>query len=201
MEAGTSKTTTCNLIFFDRAAGEPYYTPPMAGAPSDLVDCARLADAGATLERDYPLAEFRRLEDVLAEPSGRLHVRFVFERLGAKRVGATLSIEAVPRLTCQRCLQPFDLTVTGGSRIEFAQDETGGCADTDREICGTQDGRASLAALAEEELLLALPIAPTCPDREVCAGRSAARADGAPGEVPAPTRRPFAGLQDLIKRT
>ncbi len=175
----------------------------MAAAPPDLVDCVRLAAAGAAVERVYPLERFERLADVLAEPRGQLHVRVAFERLGSGRIGATLAVEAAPRLVCQRCLQAFDHPVKIGSRIEFTEDEGADAADAERETCRLTDGRASRAQLAEEELLLAGPGAPTCADPANCGRRAAgaAPANDAPQSEPPRTRRPFAGLQDLLKKT
>ena len=57
MEAETSKTTTCTRLIFDRGGHGPYYTRPMAAGLPDLVDCARLAEEAAVLERVYELGE------------------------------------------------------------------------------------------------------------------------------------------------
>jgi len=53
------------------------------------------------------------------------------------------------------------------------------------------DGSVSLRELAEEELLLALPVIAACSTPEVC------------GRAPSPDekQRPFAVLQDLLKKT
>jgi len=53
------------------------------------------------------------------------------------------------------------------------------------------DGSVSLRDLAEEELLLALPVIAACGTPEVC------------GRAPSPDerQRPFAVLQDLLKKT
>ena len=61
--------------------------------------------------------------------------------------------------------------------------------------------RVSLRELAEEELLLALPIAPSCNSPQSC-GRapSYATGDEATG-VTGDMRRPFSALQDLLKKT
>ena len=67
----------------------------MAAGLPDLVDCARLAEDGAVLERVYDLSELPRLQDVLAEPSGTLtrdalHLR----RCASGRAGARVSVRA-----------------------------------------------------------------------------------------------------------
>ena len=163
----------------------------MASAPSDRVDCARLAADAAVLERVYPLNELSRLKDLLADARGSVKARFAFSRLEAGRIGATVAVEATPRLVCQRCLQDFDLPVTGDSEIEFAMSEGQAPAESPREIYLMHEGSVSLREMAEEELLLALPAIVSCNTPETC-GR-------------APTadvrQRPFAVLQDLLKKT
>ena len=163
----------------------------MASAPSDRVDCARLAADAAVLERVYPLNELARLKDLLADVRGSVKARFAFSRLEAGRVGATVAVQATPRLVCQRCLQDFDLPVAGDSEIEFAMSEAEAPAESPREIYLMDEGSVSLRELAEEELLLALPAIASCSTPETC-GR-------------APTadvrQRPFAVLQDLLKKT
>jgi len=54
-----------------------------------------------------------------------------------------------------------------------------------------EDGSVSLRELAEEELLLALPVIAACSTPEDC------------GRAPSPDerQRPFAVLQDLLKKT
>jgi uncharacterized metal-binding protein YceD (DUF177 family) len=61
-------------------------------------------------------------------------------------------------------------------------------------------GLASLRDLAEEELLLALPVAPACSAPETC-GRAPSYRDGSAFAPAAPeTVRPFSALQDLLKK-
>jgi uncharacterized protein len=163
----------------------------MASAPSDRVDCARLAADAAVLERIYPLSELSRLKDLLADARGSVKARFAFSRLEGGRVGASVAVQATPRLVCQRCLQDFDLPVTGDSEIEFAMSEAEATAESLREIYLMDEGSVSLRELAEEELLLALPAIASCSTPESC------------GRAPTPDvrQRPFAVLQDLLKKT
>ncbi len=163
----------------------------MASAPSDRVDCARLAADAAVLDRVYPLNELARVKDLLADARGSVKARFAFSRLEAGRIGATVAVAATPRLVCQRCLQDFDLPVSGDSEIEFAMSEAEAPAESPREIYLMNDGFVSLREMAEEELLLALPAIASCSTPETC-GRAPT------AEV---RQRPFAVLQDLLKKT
>src|ERR1700736_1972923 len=101
---GDFKNNDLHPIDFDRGGHEPYYTRPMAAGLPDLVDCIRLAEDGAVLERVYELRELSRLKDLLAEPRGTLQARFAFAKLSSGRAGAEVTVDATPRLTCQRCM-------------------------------------------------------------------------------------------------
>jgi len=173
----------------------------MAAGLSDLVDCARLAEEAATLRRVYEMGELPRLRDLLAEPRGTLSATFAFTKLASGRPGARVSIEASPQLVCQRCMQGFGLALTGASEIEFATSEDPAEGDSEREFFRMENGRVSLRELAEEELLLALPISPACNSPQSCGkAPSYAAGDetaGATGDM----RRPFSALQDLLKKT
>jgi uncharacterized protein len=172
----------------------------MAAALHDRVDCAHLADDGAVLERVYPLGEMPRLRDLLADAHGAVHARFTFARLGSGHAGASVAVEASPRLVCQRCMQGFAFAAAGSSEIEFSNGSGEGAPNSPREVYATDEGWVSLRELAEEELLLALPIvathAPQACDQARGYGAAAAVQD-----MSGDRTRPFAALQDLLKKT
>jgi uncharacterized metal-binding protein YceD (DUF177 family) len=163
----------------------------MAAGLPDRVDCARLAAEGAVLERDYELGELPRLQDLLADTLGRAHAVFAFVRMSSDRPGARVTVEAAPHLVCQRCLQATKVAVSSSSEIEFAGSEDADPEDPAHEIYVMQGGLVSLAELAEEELLLALPTVATCASAQSC---------GRAPEVDSDRSRPFAALQDLLKK-
>ncbi len=152
------------------------------------------------LTRVYPLEELPRLQDLLAQADGSLRANFVFAKTERGRAGVTLAIESTPMLRCQRCLEPFGLPVAARAEIEFAADDGSVAEGSLREPYVLSSGTASLRELAEEELLLALPVAPACSAPETC-GRAPSYEDG-PALAPAPpeTVRPFSVLQDLLKK-
>jgi uncharacterized metal-binding protein YceD (DUF177 family) len=88
----------------------------------------------------------------------------------------------------------------GGSEVEFATSDEADAADSEREFYRMNDGQVSLRDLAEEELLLALPMC-SC-DTPLTCGRAPSYVigDEAPGET-GDMRRPFSALQDLLKKT
>jgi uncharacterized protein len=166
----------------------------------DLVDCARLAEAGAKIERVYALRELPRVQDLLADSEGSVRASFAFAKLGSEP-GVAVSVQADPRLVCQRCMQGFAFPVEGNSEVELAVDaqRPGG---PEREVYQVMDGGlVSLRDLAEEELLLALPIAPACSVPESCGNAPAYQLAGEVREDKDAMRRPFTGLQSLLKKT
>ena len=172
----------------------------MAAGLPDLVDCVRLAEEAAVLERSYELRELPRLKEFLAQPQGVVHASFAFSKLASGRPGARVEVRATPTLMCQRCMQGFAFPVEGGSDVEFADDEAAAATDSEREFFGTRGGLVSLRELAEEELLLALPVAPACSTPSTCG-----QAPDLDGDAPEPDgseemRRPFSVLQDLLKK-
>ena len=164
----------------------------MAAGLPDLVDCARLAEEAALLQREYELGKLPRLRDLLAEPRGTLSATFAFAKLPSGRPGVLVSIEAAPQLVCQRCLQGFGLRASGASEIEFATSEDPEDAESEGEFFRMENGRVSLRELAEEELLLALPVVAAHDAPQDCGGAPTVASD---------RTRPFAGLQDLLKKT
>ena len=178
----------------------------MAAGLPDLVDCERLAEESAALQREYELGGLPRLKDVLAELRGSVSASFAFSTLASGRPGVRVTFDATPRLVCQRCLQGFDLHVSGASDVEFAVSDDTDEADLERECFRMENGQASLRELAEEELLLALPIAPACSTPLTC-GRAPRLVGGTEAAVAAgemrgeAVHRPFSALQDLLKKT
>jgi uncharacterized metal-binding protein YceD (DUF177 family) len=172
----------------------------MAPGLPDRVDCVQLAVDGAVLERVYPLGEMSRLQDLLADTGGSVQATFAFTKVDSGRAGATVAVEAVAQLICQRCLQGFPLPVAGRSEIEFTSGSGEGAAESQRETYATDEGLVSLRELAEEELLLALPIVAACSAPQTC-GRAPTVAGEEFRDVSEDRSRPFTGLQDLLKKT
>jgi uncharacterized protein len=168
----------------------------MAPGLPDRVDCARLAEEAAVLERVFALGDLSRLQDLLLKPSGSVTARFEFEKVDGSRAGVKVSVEAAPQLVCQRCLMGFAFPVSVSSEIEFASSESAADPDSPREIYVMTNGLVSLRELAEEELLLALPVIAACNSPQTCGRAPVLDADTA--DAP---RRPFAGLQEMLKKT
>lgn len=173
----------------------------MAPGLADRVDCAHLADDAVVLERVYTPGEMPRLQDLLADSQGWVRANFAFANVGSGRAGATVAIEASAQLICQRCLQGFAYIAAGSSEIEFSNGSTASAQDSQRELYATDEGLVSLRDLAEEELLLALPLVAVCSTPQTCGHAPVyAKSEERTG-VSDDRTRPFTALQDLLKKT
>lgn len=172
----------------------------MAPGLPDRVDCAHLADDAVVLERAFPLENMPRLKDLLADARGSVRARFAFANLGSGRVGATVTVEATPQMICQRCMQGFAFVAAGSSEIEFSSGPDAVASDEQREVYEMKDGQVSLRELAEEELMLALPIVATHAP-QFCDPAPADLQVGEDKDMSGDRIRPFTILQDLLKKT
>jgi uncharacterized protein len=145
-----------------------------------------------------PLAMMRRLVALLAEPAGeaRYDAEFGRDELGQAYLDVT--VEAPLTLTCQRTLEPFVLPVSLHSRLGLLSDERQEAAlPPGCEPLLVDEGRVDLAAVIEDELLLAVPLVPVSPQSELPA---LARDPRAGEESEAPVDNPFAVLRELKKQ-
>src|SRR5919112_3901721 len=139
----------------------------MLEAWSQLREIARLSDGKVDVDFAIPLTEFPRLPP---QPAGTetMRGRAQFRREGGLAV-ATLDVDGMVQLVCQRCLRPMRQPVAGHARIALVASE----AEADRvppelEPVHAPAGRIRLRDLVEEEVLLGLPIVPLHEDAREC---------------------------------
>jgi uncharacterized protein len=154
-----------------------------------ISDSFAFARDGRVLEGTLAVSSLERLHDLLAEVSGEL----VFRITGCKgergQFMLQLEVGGVLLLACQRCLEaiPFELDVDSLLELipadaELSQEEL---EDDTRDFLPVA-GELDVAELVEDEVLLALPVAPR---HERC---------GLPGAADAGERiNPFAVLTGL----
>jgi uncharacterized protein len=166
------------------------------------VDVNQLAAQGAVVERRFPLSDFGRLRGMLALAQAlqarEIRARFSFA-LEQGSPAALVEVAGSLPLTCQRCLQPVEWPVASSSRLVFVDGAEGALAANDgRDAFETHAGHAALIEIAEEELLLALPLVATHADPAACEALVPAAAE--PGEPKAEEhgQRPFEGLKELL---
>ena len=143
------------------------------------------------LERSIGLAELPRLADVLVTTTGFLSVRLEGWRDDAGKSWLQVDIAGEPVLCCQRCLGGVKFPLAISSRLqlmapgeEWPDDDL---ADDSADAITAEKALAVLS-LIEDEVLLALPIAPR---HEQCESPSANAAEHGSS--------PFAALSALKK--
>ena len=165
------------------------------------IDPIQLAERGARLTGTLPLKGMSRLTQNCLDDSGHVFVDLAFERGQGKDVFLMHgTLRANLRLMCQRCLEAMDLALEASPWFILARSEK------DQDMLGDEpdilvaDKPLSLSSMAEDELLLALPMVPMhelsqCPARSHVAtgtehGLKQAEEDG---------KSPFSVLSKLKK--
>jgi uncharacterized protein len=171
----------------------------MPGGASKLRDVRKLSDARAILDLDIPLADLPGLPVELILGGGSLHVEVQFGREQGFMI-AQLAMRGELQLVCQRCTEAMRWHVSVKSQVLLIESEAqADGAPAEWETYLAADGRLSMAALAAEELLLALPIVPLHANGSECKGDKPAAAPSVP-EVEQATVRPFADLRALLEQ-
>ena len=183
----------------------------MPGGASKLRDVRKLSDAAAILDLDIPVAELRGLSVEPLVGGGPVHAHLQFGREQGYMV-AKVALAGQVELVCQRCLGPLLWSIDAKSTVLLIESETeANGAPVEWETYLAPDGRASIAGLAAEELLLALPIVPLHNSGSECAaadrvgdedvGSHATQEVAEPNAAAEPvTTRPFADLRALLER-
>lgn len=143
---------------------------------------------------ELPLARMERLAPGLCDRDGAVSIDLRFGRDEQGRNLALGPVTARLRVPCQRCMECMEMAVAAALRLVFGDpggDE--GAVPEGHESVPLANGRISLLELIEDELILALPMAPV---HEDCPGGVWRRYMGgeAPSEGPP---RPFAALSRL----
>lgn len=154
-----------------------------------ITDAFRFAKEGRVLEGTLPLSTLERLHDLLAVVEGEITFRLEGSKGARGEHLLQLVVTGTLSLACQRCLKavPYDLDVDSLLELvpegaELSQDEL---EDDTRDFLPVAK-ELEVAELVEDEILLALPVAPR---HEKC---------GLPGAADAGERiNPFAALSGL----
>lgn len=179
---------------FDLGGAHTYDTRPMPDDGSKLNNVAVLADETAQVELVVPVETLDRLLPLLASPTGMVNGSIGFSR-ERSWVIAEIEFSAGVELYCQRCLGKMPMTLSGHSRVALVESQSAvDDVPQEWETSLAPDGRVRLCELLEEEVLLALPPAPRHAEGQ-CRDATVA----SPTQVAAPTQRPFAGLEGLLK--
>jgi DUF177 domain-containing protein len=179
--------------------GDTYYTRPMSAPWSQPLDVDRLSHGEAEVGFEVPLAELPRLRSRIAGIGGSVRGTARFGRQSDFAM-AELSLAGKATLQCQRCMQPMEWDLGSTTHVALILAEAD-AAEVPEELepVLAREGRISAGELVEEELLLALPIVPLHEHAGECAVPPSAGllAEEGPEHT---TQRPFAGLDELLRR-
>jgi uncharacterized protein len=155
-----------------------------------VIDGLEFAKTGSRLQGAWPVAEFLRLHDALRSTAGTL--RYELRGVPAERgkPALRLKVDGTMQLVCQRCLGAleFPLRIEVSLRLAATQQEMDAEpleAEGPESIVAGKEMRVQ--ALVEDEVLLAIPIAPR---HESC--------DAGMTDAVGTRQTPFAALRGLI---
>ncbi len=161
-----------------------------------VIDGIEFARSGKHLSGDLEIGSLGRLRESLSSSEGAVEYSIRGGQNPKGRPMLHLTVKGTLSLTCQRCLGALAFPVDVRSDLLLLQDESE-FADIVDEDDDSVDAvvaapRMSVAALVEDEVILALPYAPRHPEGECSAGGAAL------GEATVKAS-PFAALKQLKK--
>jgi uncharacterized protein len=178
--------------------------PRPPALPTDsIVDAEVCARAGSTIARHFSAADLPRVSEAGGREGSSIEANFQFAHFdGRPAVSGELHGAAV--LTCQRCMQPVSIEIEDSFQVLIVEaergDEPGGY-----EPVVANASRFDLRWLAEEQILLALPLVPMHENEDCAEGvvASSNEADAPEGDEPADEevrQQPFRNLRDLMRK-
>jgi uncharacterized protein len=151
------------------------------------IDAREFARLGQVQEGRLPLAGLSRLAALLCDTGGEVEYRLQGSVDPRGNMGLELKVRTRVRVTCQRCLAAMELPLEVNNRFRLIDREPEWSAETAEIDAGDADeivasATLDVAALIEDELLLALPLAPRHEHCNVASGGSEnAGSDGTTG--------------------
>ncbi|MEO8419400.1 MAG: YceD family protein [Methylophilaceae bacterium] len=185
------------MLSFDSETNKLYHAPLMTasinnGADKGLsINNIEFARKALEIHDIIAVSQFSRLREILASDEGVLDCRLVGGVSSEGKSRLQLYVQGTLQLSCQRCLEPFEfeLDITSNFTIvaneQAIQPESDDRDDEDYLVAETQ---MQVIELIEDEVLLALPLAPKHVQNQ-CAASSKLN------ELKKPS--PFAVLQGL----
>jgi uncharacterized protein len=131
--------------------------------PPKHIDSLEFARTRSSLQCELPVAEMSRLTDVLASREGNLNVELGGSRELDGKFWLHLVVTGELMLVCQRCLGGVGYPLNINSRLQLVKPGQA-WPDENLEDDGVEpieaEAEMDVAALVEDEVLLALPIVP-----------------------------------------
>jgi uncharacterized protein len=134
------------------------------------VDPLILADRGRSIAGALPLSACRRLGFWLESSDGDLSVELQFGRDEGRRRVFTGRVTGSLRLSCQRCLQAFDLPLDLplGAVLVTSEAEADTLPEDVEAVVVDEGADMHTVDIVEDDLILALPLVPKCPETATC---------------------------------
>ena len=159
-----------------------------------FIDSLDFARQGGELRGELPVAELPRLQDMLADPQGKVsfEVYGLLDKSGKPALQVKLDGQCV--LRCQRCLEGYTHPLHLSSRLYLVREERpldeSALVDEGPDSI-VADAHLDVLALLEDEILLSLPFAPKHPSGD-CRSETKSQIE--------PSRNPFAILSGLKRQ-
>lgn len=133
----------------------------LKGSIPPHVDPRKLADRAAILEGELSFESLPRFSEQLAGNAGIVRAKFTFERQERRVAVIRCELDAEVKMVCQRCLELALLPVHVDSAFQIVKEGSPDIAvPKGFEALEVGEELLDLLTLAEDELLLALPIVP-----------------------------------------
>lgn len=146
---------------FDSASGKYYHARLMSNEL--VIDSISFAKKSESLQGKIAVASLERLRESLASSQGEIEFDLRGTLDSRHRPSLKLAITGKVQLTCQRCLADFPYKLELVSRIVLVVNETD-LPDLDEEDPDVDvvvaSGKMNIQNLLEDEIILALPLAP-----------------------------------------
>jgi len=188
----------------DGPSGHGARFPPLAPLPynaavarvarlPERVDPRYLVEREGRLCGQLSLARMERLAASLCDGEGAVFIDVCFQRDEQGRDVAVGHVAARLPVRCQRCLEAMEIAIATALRVAFTDAEGEAPPPDGYDAVPLVSDTISLSDLVEDELMLALPMAPVHEDCPVGVWRRYLW-DRAPSEAP---RKPFAALSRI----
>jgi uncharacterized protein len=147
------------LFCFDRR-GRKYYHARFMSARA-IIDSTEFARAGEHLSGSVPVGELARLADSLYDAAGEIKFELNGGSDSRQRLRLQLAVAGTMNLKCQRCLGSLAYPVLVKSKLLVLAGQAGGETTEIDDLDGVPaSAQTDVWSLVEDELLLAIPLAP-----------------------------------------
>lgn len=160
-----------------------------------VINSAEFARNHETLRASVAIEKLGRLHDLLHSGEGELEYALTGRRDKEGKLFLTCSVNGVLQLRCQRCLEAMPYQLSLESELELAEEEPDWAVMPEEDESADlikADPKLDVPALIEDEILLALPMAPM---HEAADCKS-----GADVKAASTKKNPFSVLESLKTR-